>query len=156
MRPRLRLGLVLLLVACSASAPATDDTTAAAIAATDPVATEGMLDVPGGRVWYRRIGGGPGIPLLALHGGPGGTSCRFEALTPLADERPVIFYDQLGSGRSDRPADTTLWRVERFVDELEAVRRGLGLERLHLLGHSWGARWPPSTWSRAGPRASRR
>jgi proline iminopeptidase len=138
MRPRLRLGLVLLLVACSASVPATDDTTAAAIAATDPVATEGMLDVPGGRVWYRRIGGGPGIPLLALHGGPGGTSCRFEALAPLADERPVIFYDQLGSGRSDRPADTTLWRVERFVDELEAVRRGLGLERVHLLGHSWG------------------
>jgi proline iminopeptidase len=101
-------------------------------------ATEGYLPVPGGRVWYRRMGGGPGIPLLAVHGGPGGTSCRFAALAPLADERPVIYYDQLGSGRSDHPSDTTLWTVARFVDELEAVRRGLGLDSLVLLGHSWG------------------
>lgn len=97
-----------------------------------------MIDVPGGKVWYRRIGDGPGTPLLALHGGPGGTSCRFEILAPLADERPIIFYDQLGSGRSERPADTTLWNVPRFVQELEAVRQALGLDSVHLLGHSWG------------------
>ncbi len=137
-RPRLLLVVGVLLAACSAPSPSADDAARGAPVAAAPVATEGMLEVPGGRVWYRRIGDGPGVPLLALHGGPGGTSCRFEALAPLADERPVIFYDQLGSGRSDRPADTTLWRVERFVDELEAVRRGLGLERVHLLGHSWG------------------
>jgi proline iminopeptidase len=56
----------------------------------------------------------------------------------LADERPVIFYDQLGSGRSDHPADSTLWRVDRFVEELAQVRRALGLKEVHLYGHSWG------------------
>jgi proline iminopeptidase len=113
------------------------DSTSASVAA-PLVAREGLLDVPGGRVWYRQIGNGPGVPLLALHGGPGGLSCRFQSLAPLADERPVIFYDQLGSGRSDHPADTTLWNVDRFVAEVDAVRRGLGLDSVHLLGHSWG------------------
>jgi proline iminopeptidase len=51
----------------------------------------------------------------------------------------VIFYDQLGCGKSDQPNDRTLWRVDRFVRELAQVRCGLGLERLHLLGHSWGS-----------------
>lgn len=99
---------------------------------------EGLVKVPGGRVFVRQIGNGSGTPLLALHGGPGGTSCRFEVLAPLAAERPIIFYDQLGSGRSDRPADTTLWQVPRFVDEVTAVRQALALDSLHLLGHSWG------------------
>ncbi len=104
-----------------------------------PTVREGMIDVPGGRVWYRMLGdGATGVPLLALHGGPGGLSCRFERLAPLANERPVIFYDQLGSGRSDHPTDTTLWNLPRFVEELDAVRRALGLDSVHLLGHSWG------------------
>ncbi len=97
-----------------------------------------MIDVPGGKVWYRKIGDAPGVPLLALHGGPGGTSCRFEIFTPLADQRPIIFYDQLGSGRSEHPSDTSLWNFPRFVQELEAVRSALGLDSVHLLGHSWG------------------
>lgn len=99
---------------------------------------EGYVDVPGGRVWYRVVGTGPGIPLLTLHGGPGATHHYLKSLAVLGDERPVIFYDQLGSGRSDRPTDTTLWRVERFVEELAAVRRALDLREIHLLGHSWG------------------
>lgn len=99
---------------------------------------EGLVTVPGGRVFVRQIGNGSGTPLLALHGGPGGVSCRFEVLAPLSADRPVIFYDQLGSGRSDRPTDTTLWRVPRFVEEVTAVREALGLTQVHLLGHSWG------------------
>lgn len=99
---------------------------------------EGLVAVPGGRVFVRQIGNGSGTPLLALHGGPGGVSCRFEVLAPLAADRPVIFYDQLGSGRSDRPTDSTLWRVPRFVEEVTAVREALGLTKIHLLGHSWG------------------
>jgi proline iminopeptidase len=128
----------MVLAACGpAREQATPDSAAVAVADTLP-STEGMIDVPGGRVWYRRIGNGPGTPILALHGGPGGTSCRFEVLAPLARERPVIFYDQLGSGRSDHPSDTSLWNVSRFVEELAAVRTALNLERVHLLGHSWG------------------
>lgn len=136
-------GSALVLAACTerpaVNGGATDSVASAAVRAADSLPSqEGFVDVPGGRVWYRRIGNGPGTPLLALHGGPGGVSCRFEVLAPLATDRPVIFYDQLGSGRSDHPADTSLWNVPRFVAELDAVRKGLGLERIHLLGHSWG------------------
>jgi proline-specific peptidase len=101
------------------------------------MATEGRIDVPGGRVWYRIVGEG-GVPLLCLHGGPGFTHYYLEALEDLADRRAVIFYDQLGCGRSDRPNDPSLWTVERFVEELSVIRRALGLERLHLFGSSWG------------------
>jgi proline iminopeptidase len=100
---------------------------------------QGFIDVPGGPVWYRVTGDGPGIPLLVLHGGPGGTSCGYSLLEPLGETRPVVRYDQLGTGRSGRPEDLSLWEVERFVEELDVVRRSLGLEQMHLLGHSWGA-----------------
>ena len=77
---------------------------------------EGFIAVTGGKVWFRIIGAGkPGLPLLTLHGGPGGTSEPFEALAPLADERPLVLYDQLGSGRSDRPADNSPYTIERYV-----------------------------------------
>ena len=99
---------------------------------------EGFIDVPGGPVWYKVSGSGDGLPLLALHGGPGGTSCGLSRLEPLGDERPVIRYDQLGTGRSGRPEDMSLWQVERFVEALHVIRNELGLERFHLLGHSWG------------------
>jgi pimeloyl-ACP methyl ester carboxylesterase len=49
-----------------------------------------------------------------------------------------VFYDQLGGGESDRPDDTSLWTVETFIEQLDSVREGLGLERLHLFGSSWG------------------
>lgn len=99
----------------------------------------GFIDVPGGRVWYRIAGvGAPGTPLLLLHGGPGAGHDGFEPLGALADERPVVFYDQLGCGRSDIPDDPSLWRVDRFVEEVGAVRQALEVERVHLLGSSWG------------------
>ncbi len=100
--------------------------------------SERWVAVPGGRVRVRIAGDGPGIPLIVLHGGPGSTHIYLENLAALGAERPVIFYDQLGSGASDRPADRSLWRVERFVRELQAVVEDLGFPRLHVLGHSWG------------------
>jgi proline iminopeptidase len=60
-------------------------------------------------------------------------------MAALAVDRPVIFYDQLGGGYSDRPTDTTLWRMDRFVDEIARVREALGLTTVHLYGHSFGA-----------------
>ena len=101
------------------------------------MAREGYIEVPGGRVWYRSVGEG-GTPLLCLHGGPGFTHYYLEPLEVLADRRQVIFYDQLGCGRSDRPEDVSLWTVDRFVEELAQVREALGLSRLHLFGSSWG------------------
>ncbi len=107
-------------------------------------ATEGFVDFRGYRTWYHLAGDlqnpAPGkLPLLLLHGGPGGTSDVFEPIDELATEgRPIIRYDQIGSGRSDRPKDPSLWTVESFVDELRTVRDQLDLTDLHLLGHSWG------------------
>jgi len=99
---------------------------------------EGRIEVPGGRIWYRIVGSGTKTPLLVLHGGPGMSSAYLSPLAALADERPVIFYDQLGAGRSDRPTDSTLWTVDRFVQEIPRIRQALGLREVHLYGHSWG------------------
>lgn len=103
-----------------------------------PATGQGFVNVPGGPVWYNVTGTGDGLPLLVLHGGPGGTSCGYTLLDKLGDQRPVIRYDQLGSGRSGRPDDDSLWTTERYIEELHVLRQALNLERFHLLGHSWG------------------
>lgn len=100
---------------------------------------EGFIDVPGGRVWYRSVGYGHATPLLLVHGGPGLPSGYLTPLRRVTADRPVVFYDQLGAGNSDRNSDQSLWRVDRFVRELAAVRRSLGLTEVHILGHGWGA-----------------
>src|SRR5262245_4321688 len=99
---------------------------------------EGVVNVQGGRVWYRIVGGGTRTPLLLVHGGPGAPSYYLNPLAKLGDERPVVFYDQLGAGRADKPTDVTLWRVERLLQELSELRRALGLEHVHIFGHSCG------------------
>lgn len=101
---------------------------------------EGHIPVPGGKVWYQIIAKNkPGIPLLALHGGPGASHHYLKPLADLTNERPVIFYDQLGCGNSENPNDVALWNIERFVNELDQVIRALELKEVHLLGQSWGA-----------------
>ncbi len=99
---------------------------------------EGYVPVPGGQVWYRIVGTGNAIPLLTLHGGPGAGQDYLEPLEALAPDRPVVFYDELGCGRSEQPADRSLWHMGRSVAEVSAVRQSLGLERVHVLGQSWG------------------
>lgn len=79
-----------------------------------------------------------GIPLLCLHGGPGIPHDYLENLEDLADRRMVVFYDQLGCGKSERPDDSSLWTIGRAIEELTAVREHLGLDRIHLFGNSWG------------------
>jgi proline-specific peptidase len=103
------------------------------------VAHEGYVDFRGYRTWYRVVGDRAAVarPLLALHGGPGSTHHYFAPLERLADERPVVLYDQIGCGSSDRPTDID-WSVDVFRDEVAAVRQQLGLDRIHLLGTSWG------------------
>ena len=100
---------------------------------------EGYIENRGYRTWFRIVGeNGTRTPLLCLHGGPGSTHHYFAPLEGLAaDGRSVILYDQLGCGKSDRPDDLE-WNVGVFLDELGALRDQLGLERIHLLGTSWG------------------
>ncbi len=103
---------------------------------------EGYVPVDGYRVWYRIVGGGAEnerSPLVILHGGPGAPHDYLGNLQALASEaRRVVFYDQLGCGRSDHPDDPALCTVARFADELHTVRSELGLSRVHILGQSWG------------------
>src|SRR5579863_9960859 len=105
-----------------------------------PIAdSEGYAEAPGGKVWWRRVGVGDKAPLLTLHGGPGGGHNYLKPLAALASDRPVIFYDQLGCGKADSPQDEGLYTVQRSVDEVDAVRQALGLDRIVLFGHSWGS-----------------
>jgi L-proline amide hydrolase len=104
------------------------------------VEREGWVEWGGHRTWFRVVGDlDSGLaPLVALHGGPGSTHHYFAPLERLAEAgRAVVLYDQLGCGRSDRPPGIE-WSLQVFLDELAALRGQLGLERIHLLGTSWG------------------
>lgn len=101
--------------------------------------TEGYINVTGGRVWYKKYDNSSGkTPVILLHGGPGSSHYSMQGLKVFATDRPVIFYDQLGCGNSDWPEDASLWKLDRFVKELAQVRKALELEKVHVLGHSWG------------------
>jgi proline iminopeptidase len=106
-----------------------------------PLPDDGFVDAPGGRIAFRVIGGGDGVPVLLIHGGPGATSCSYvSTVDGIASSRAVVVYDQLGSGNSDRMRDMARdATLSRFVGEVEAIRQQLGLEEVHLVGHSWGA-----------------
>ena len=114
-------------------------------------AEQRRIAVTGGEVWAARLGPADGMPVLILHGGPGAASYYMEPLAErLSEHRPVIVYDQLGCGRSDAPDNTSLWTVDRSVEELDQVRAAYGLHRCHLLGQSWGG-WLAIEYMARGP-----
>ena len=102
------------------------------------------IDTPQGSfsVWTKRIGNNPDVKVLLLHGGPGCTHEYLEACDSYLPAAGIeyYYYDQLGSGLSDQPDEPSLWELDRFVDEVEQVRRALGLGRdsFVLYGQSWG------------------
>ncbi|MFT4803944.1 MAG: proline iminopeptidase [Arcticibacterium sp.] len=97
---------------------------------------DGFIEVEGGKIWYGIMGEGDNTPLLYLHGGPGGRS-NFN-LSEIADERPVIIFDQLGNGRSDHHQDTSLLKVHKLIEQVRAVKTALNLNAFYLSGGSWG------------------
>lgn len=99
---------------------------------------EGYTQTARGKIWWKIEGSSSRTPLLLLHGGPGAGHNYLEPLARLADQRPVIFYDQLGCGRSDKPDAADLWHIDHFVQEIDLLRTDLGLDRVILYGHSWG------------------
>jgi proline iminopeptidase len=100
---------------------------------------EGFIKVEGGKIWYKTVGANKKkTPILLLHGGPGHPGYYLSPLEKLATDRPVIFYDQLGCGRSEKPNDTSLWKLSRLVKEIETIRKELHLNEIHLFGHSCG------------------
>jgi len=138
---------VFLLTACNQSASNTQqnyhDTTGRKDILTGgvqmiPIQTEkGVFNV-----WTKRVGNNPKIKVLLLHGGPGSTHEYFECFDSFlpAEGIEYYYYDQLGSAYSDNPNDSSLWNLPRFVEEVETVRKALGMDSTNffLLGHSWG------------------
>lgn len=94
------------------------------------------------KVWTKRFGNNPRIKVLLLHGGPAFTHEYLEVFESFFPKEAIEFYeyDQLGSYYSDQPKDSSLWTTERFVEEVEQVRKALGLnkENFYLYGSSWG------------------
>ncbi len=105
---------------------------------------EGYLSFFGYKTYYRIVNpNGHKTPLVICHGGPGSTHNSYEVLDEMAFvyDRPIIMYDQLGCGLSSLPSPHTyLWNQETWMDELSNLREKLGLNQIHLRGHSWGGR----------------
>src|SRR5258708_666744 len=101
-----------------------------------------MIPIHAGKyhVWTKRVGNNPKIKVLLLHGGPAATHEYFESMDSFLPKEGIeyYYYDQLGSHYSDQPTDSSLWTTERFVEEVEDVRKGLGLDssNFFLLGQS--------------------
>jgi L-proline amide hydrolase len=137
-RALLAAGLASLLPARLAGQVMPEGATAGGIRVTP--GRDAMIGVPGGRA-YARMNGTPNarrLPVVFINGGPGSSHWGWLNATALADERAVILYDQLDSGRSDRPGDPANWRLPRFLAELEAIRAHFGISRWHVVGGSWG------------------
>jgi proline iminopeptidase len=140
-------------LAAASCAPAVSFAGQAASAAAGPLAGDAlnpggiqvagirMIPVVGGKykVWTKRIGSGP-VKVLLLHGGPGFSHDYLEAMESFLPQAGIemVYYDQLGTGNSDRPDDPALWTLPRYLTEVEEVRQGLGLDQFVLYGHSWG------------------
>ncbi len=144
---RYLFGIILItfcILSCNPSAETVDNTSTQKSKGTIyEVKTGGckLVQVDGKyNVWTKKVGEGK-IKVLLLHGGPGFTHDYFECFEDFLPKEGIEFYyyDQLGTGNSDIPTDTALWNIPRYVEEVEQVRKGLGLENFYLLGHSWGS-----------------
>ena len=112
---------------------------AASVTSGQTPAKEGFVDAGSGVKLYYRLVGTSGEPVVLIHGGPGFTSDYLaDDLTPMARNHSLFVYDQRGIGRSTLVSDSTALAAQRYVEDLEAIRKHLGLEKLTLLGHSWG------------------
>jgi proline iminopeptidase len=138
---RFSLSTALLALGCTRHPPSrqTAEPPSDSTAVTAPSAMrENRLAVPGGNIWFRVVGSGPGTPVILLHGGPGYSSFYMKALEAIGADRAVVRYDQLGGGKSDRISDTTMFNIPHFVAELDSLRSALGYDKVNLVGHSWG------------------
>lgn len=140
--------LAISMVSCQKQSAQSDDNTPCTyVNFSDPGSFQqaGIQMVPlkeGFKVWTKRHGNSPTMKVLLLHGGPAMTHEYMECFQSFFPKANIEFYeyDQLGSEYSDQPTDTTLWTIDRFVEEVEQVRQALGLnqDNFYLLGNSWG------------------
>ena len=125
--------LALLALALSCAPPAADTTTRAGVYLQE----QGFVDADGVLIYYTTVGRGD--PLVLLHGGPGAShDYLLPGLLPLARHHRLVFIDERGSGKSERLEDPKRYTVDAMVEDVEAVRKALGLGKIDLLGHSYG------------------
>jgi proline iminopeptidase len=148
MKPLAIILLIITFISCNQPEKTSTPTTDYFSTTDTGVQTGGVkmipITTPAGdfKVWTKRFGNNPRIKVLLLHGGPAFTHEYFECFESFFPKEGIEFYeyDQLGSYYSDQPKDSSLWTVDRFVEEVEQVRKTLGLtkDNFYLLGNSWG------------------
>ena len=98
---------------------------------------EGFLDINGASVFFKTMGSGD--PIVVLHGGPGFDHRQFlPYIWELAERHKVILFDQRGTGLSSAPIDASSISIDSFIADIEGIRKAFGIEKMNLLGHSWG------------------
>jgi len=128
-----RIGAVLAVILATGTASAAD----LPPDQSDPAITTGTITADGATLFYKTMG--EGDPVVVLHGGPGFDHRQFlPFIWGLARDHQVILYDQRGTGLSGCEVDSANINIDTFVADVDAVRRHFGIERMNLLGHSWG------------------
>jgi proline iminopeptidase len=98
---------------------------------------DGYKIINGARLYYRVTG--EGVPIVLVHGGPGLDHGYFlPQMARLGKGYKLIFYDQRATGRSSTDVDTNSMTMDNFVEDLEGIRKAFNLEKMNLMGHSWG------------------
>ena len=146
MRILIAFGLMVFMMACQQNKPTNELKTF--FTYNDSVESAGVKMIPiqtpigNFKVWTKRFGNNPKIKILLLHGGPAMTHEYMECFETFFLREGFEFYeyDQLGSYYSDQPKDSSLWTTERFVEEVEQVRKAIGADasNFYILGNSWG------------------
>ena len=146
MRILIAFGLMVFMMACQQNKPTNELKTY--FTYKDSVESAGVKMIPiqtpigNFKVWTKRFGNNPKIKILLLHGGPAMTHEYMECFETFFLREGFEFYeyDQLGSYYSDQPKDSSLWTTERFVEEVEQVRKAIGADasNFYILGNSWG------------------
>jgi len=148
MKRTLTAAIAVLLISCSGNKDGANISKVTPDPLYNEVQTGGIkiipIETPKGKfnIWTKRMGNNPRVKILLLNGGPGATHEYFECFESFLPQEgfEFIYYDQLGCGYSDNPKDTSMWDLPRYVEEVEQVRKALGLNKdnFFLLGHSWG------------------
>ena len=97
--------------------------------------SDGTFTSAGVKLYY--VIEGDGFPMVCLNGGPGFSHDYLQGINPLAADRRLIFFDQRGTGKSGK-ADPSTYTVEANVEDVDALRQELGIEKWDVFGHSWG------------------
>lgn len=131
---RVRLDVVFLMSCCVASGCGTSPDFSGD---TPQGSSDTLLPVASTNLYVRSVGSG--TPTIVLHGGPVlDHGYLVEPLRPLQDRLKLVYFDQRLSGRSDGNVDSASVRIDTLVQDIEGIRAGLGLGRVHVIGHSWG------------------